>query len=754
VWISAFAAVSEPRSLAAVLEELRATGVQVLYSSDLVTPDMKIVTPLQGGDAMARAREALAAHGLILQKLDSNYYVVTRAPPAPAPPSQNADSRPEPPPALAEVSVYASRYALGAGRTGEPSFLSSTDIEQVPGSQNDALRATRVLPGIATNGSSRPYIRGSLLDDVLVQFDGVPLADPFHLKNFQSLISAFDASAVDRIEVFSGGFPVRYGTRSGGVIDIAPRTVSSGYEHSVGVSLLTYNLSTVGHGDRWPVDWLATIRHSTKDVVIKPVNGEVGEPQFTDTLGRVRWRFSDSSSWTAGWLLLDDRIQLATENSDELATAQYRDEYGWLAFDHDSGARVHSRTVLVVTHAERTRGGNLTIPDVSIGHLDESRSFNSLELRSDWTYQPAPYVTWSYGLEASHATAELQYDRSGRFSDPIAASFARPADNTFSARAAPEATTYALYGAVRRRWSSIEAELGVRLDAQDYKGFASLGQVSPRLNVRYDIRPHWRVYGSWGRFTQAQRVDEWRIEEAQFSPDEPQLALHTILGLAYERSEATRFTLEVYRKRWSNVSPYFDNLLDKLSLLPDLEPDRVRVTGNDSESAGVELSMRRALTPSLEVWGSYTWSRVADEFGAEDVLRSWDQPHAVTVGLGWSAGRRSASALVGWHRGWPRTPFTWTPAMSGSPAEFAVGARNSARWGNYFTVDLRAGWTIPMGRGELATWAELTNSANRDNDCCVSFVSPQTTSGLRVTRPNFWLPRILNVGVTWRFRAR
>ena len=120
---------------------------------------------------------------------------------------------------LEEISVYASRYAIDGG-LAEPREVSPTDIERVPGSHDDALRALHSLPGIATNASARPYIRGSLSEDVLVRYDGIGLLDPFHLKNFQSLISAIDPAGIERIEVFSGGFPVRYGTRSGGVIDI------------------------------------------------------------------------------------------------------------------------------------------------------------------------------------------------------------------------------------------------------------------------------------------------------------------------------------------------------------------------------------------------------------------------------------------------------------------------------------------------------------------------------------------------------
>ncbi len=744
VWLSTLAAAAELPSLASVIEALRATGAQVLYSSDLVAPDMKAAPAAPGEDVLTHTRLALKAHGLVLQQIAANSFVVVRASPSqPAAPASSAARATPELPSLAEVSVYASRYALGTASIGEPSFLTSTAIEQVPGSQNDALRATRVLPGMATNGSSRPYIRGSRLDDVQVQFDGVPLADPFHLKDFQNLISAFDADAVERIEVYSGGFPVRYGTRSGGVIDITPRSLKSGYEHSIGASLVAYNLSSVGRSESLPVEWLATARVSNQDSLLKPFRRQEGEPQFIDTLGRVRWRVSDTAAWTAGWLLLDDRITLADDNNDESATATYRDEYGWLAYDQAFGEHVQSRTVLSIAHAERDRSGDMNIAGIASGHVDETRDSHTVAIRSDWTYRHGPRLVWSYGVEASQSNASMNYDRVGRFGALTAAAFGRSMDNTLSASVEPKAATYALYGAARRRWSDIEAELGVRLDVQDYQQFTSRGQLSPRLNVRYDLNAHWRVYGSWGRFSQAQRADEWRMEEAQRAPDEAELAIHTILGVAYAPSDKMHVAFEVYRKRWSNVAPYFDNSLDSLSLLPDLAPDRVRVTASDSESAGAELSMRRALSPTLEAWGSYAWSRVADEYASEDVLRHWDQPHALSVGLGWHSGPYNASTLLGWHRGWPRTPFTRNAAGT-----LTLGARNSARWGNYFSVDLRGGWTIPTRYGELDTWLEVTNTTDRQNQCCVRLEPPQVEMAT-----GSWLPRIVNAGFSWRFRG-
>ncbi|HEY0802488.1 MAG TPA: Plug domain-containing protein, partial [Steroidobacteraceae bacterium] len=260
------AAADTPVKVTDLLQALGATGIEVLYSSDLVPPGLESSAPLQGSDALSRAINALAEHHLILRRVEPRRYIVTREPHLPtsvtakAAPSKEAPSSKQAP--LDELTVFSSRYAFESVLTGEPIALTQSDMQRVPGSQEDALRAIRASPGLATNLSSRPYIRGAFLDDVLVQYDGIPLVDPFHFKNFQSLISVFDPAAVGRVDVYTGGFPVKYGTRSAGVLDLTPRSLDSGYEYRVGASLLSYDLSTMGRAERWPIEWLATFRHS------------------------------------------------------------------------------------------------------------------------------------------------------------------------------------------------------------------------------------------------------------------------------------------------------------------------------------------------------------------------------------------------------------------------------------------------------------------------------------------------------------
>jgi hypothetical protein len=218
----------------------------------------------------------------------------------------------------------------------------------------------------------------------------------------------------------------------------------------------------------------------------------------------------------------------------------------------------------------------------------------------------------------------------------------------------------------------------------------------------------------------------------------------------HESANATHWRLEAYRKHWTSVSPYFDNSLDRLVLLPELGPDRLLVTPNSAETAGIELSARRAFGPGFEASGAYALSRTTDDLNGRDVPRSWDQPHAVSVDMSWRHANFSTSLLFGWHSGWPRTPVSVVQAAPGLPAYFVVGARNSARWVDYLSADLRISQIVPIAYGELTLWVDAANVTDRANDCCTS-LRPEQPGSMPATNTKTWLSRIINAGFVWRF---
>jgi hypothetical protein len=731
-----------------LLRSLSARGLDILYSSDLVTPDLTAPATLHETDPLGRAREALAANHLELRRDGQKRYIVARSatPEASAPPAASRSER-----SLDEVTVFASRYVLKDESTQSVSF-GHHDLEEVPGAHDDVMRAIRTVPGLADNLSSRPYVRGAFLEDVLVRFDGIPMVDPFHFKNFQNLISAFDPATVDRIDVYTGGFPVKYGTRSAGVIDIAPRSVDTGYEHRVGANLLSYDLSTVGHADSLPIDWLATARLSGQNVVLRPRGGDVGEPSYSDVLGRLRWQVNSATALTAGWMLLDDRVKSSSDPTTEQAVAHDRDLYYWLTAEWAASSAVHSRTSVAVTDSERAVVGNLTLPGAATGQLDERRDIITLDFHTDWTYLQTDSLLWDFGAETTFERADLNFSRREDLNAALAASLNRMADVSLDDTQSPRSTTFGLYASMRRRWRKFEVELGTRLDHQDYRGFRSHAQVSPRINLRFDPTPAWHVYGSWGHFRQAQRVGEWRAEQPQATPDPATHVVGVIAGVAHDSSPATHWRLELYQNHWLAVHPYFDNALNRLSLLPELGLDRVLITARAGDSMGIEVSIRHNFAEHWVVSGSYALSRATDDLVVEDVLRSWDQTHAFNGDLTWQRGLTSASLVIGWHTGWPKTPVSYLPASGTTPAYFQIGARNTSRWGSYLSADVRVARTVPLRFGDVLLWVDTTNVTNRANECCTAYGQVDSAGNLTMPANNSWFPRTVNVGFELRLR--
>jgi hypothetical protein len=748
----AFAAVAQvqtpPRlTVADLLRFLTTTGTDILYSSELVPPTLEAPASLPQAGPLARAVAALSAHHLMLQATGSNSYIVTRAAASPAPGPPVAQPPREWP--LDEISVFASRYEFTAGKMNEALGFDQREFEQTPGAKNDSVRGLRAAPGLATNLSARPYVRGAQLDDVLVEYDGIALADPFHFRNFQSVLSMFNAATVTRADVYTGGFPVKYGTRSGGVIDLVPRSLESGSEYVAAASLLSYDLATVGRSEKLPLDWLVVGRASSDDRVLQRLLTEVGEPKFHDVIGDIRWTINSTSAITAGWLLLYDHVSFGTGPGDEFAKGSSRDFSGWLRWDWAPTGAVKSYTSLAVADTQRHNSGTLSLPGLAQGRLNVERSFSNIALQSDWTYSSAALLL-NFGAELSHEKADLWFSRHETFEAPIAASLGRPLDASRKSNRSPQASVLGLYSSAHRRWRAFEAEFGVRLDAQDYNGYGVRGQVSPRVNIRYDLTDRWHAYGSWGQFTQAQRVDEYRMEADQKTPDSANRAQHSSIGITHEDADATHWRLEAYRHHWSTISPYFDNSLGPLSIIPQLEPDRVLIEPTDADSAGMEISAQRPFGDGLNAWGSYSLSRVTDNVNGRKVLRSWDQEHAANLGISWSKRGNSASALFGWHSGWPRTPLALIPATPSQPASLTFGARNSSRWANYFSIDMRLSTIVSLPSGELSLWIDGTNITNKLNYCCIDLNSTTPPGSMPENETVAWVPRVINVGFSWR----
>jgi hypothetical protein len=296
--------------------------------------------------------------------------------------------------------------------------------------------------------------------------------------------------------------------------------------------------------------------------------------------------------------------------------------------------------------------------------------------------------------------------------------------------------------------SSISVDAGVRWDGERY-GVAFRGnQVSPRIGFQYKYDPATVVRASWGRLSQTQRPDELQIDDGDDVFHRAEFAMQTVIALERKLSSAVQLHVEAFDKRIEDPRPRFENLLDPISLLPELEVDRVLIRPSSARAVGTELSLRWQATPHWSGWANYSWSEATDDINGVEVPRSWDQKHAAAVGVAWRETPWLWSSDVTWHTGWARNRLY---AVSVNPADFGLLPLNVRKWPAYFSLDSRVTWAHPLPKGALELFGEIDNATNHANPCCIDVqYLGGTTHPLLERTTSVWLPRFALVGATWK----
>jgi len=171
-----------------------------------------------------------------------------------------------------------SRFETEPGVTAR--VVEARTLRVLPGlGEADVLRAIELLPGvISTSDFSSSYnVRGGSADQNLILIDGFTVFNPFHLGG---LFSVFNSDAVERAELFAGGFGAEFGGRVSSVLNIESRAaMADSIEISGGVSILASRVllraplpnvlgSALG-GERGT--WFVSARRSYFDQLLRPV---------------------------------------------------------------------------------------------------------------------------------------------------------------------------------------------------------------------------------------------------------------------------------------------------------------------------------------------------------------------------------------------------------------------------------------------------------------------------------------------------
>ena len=738
------------RPVGEVLDELRPQGLTFIYNTQIVPPDLLVDAEPRSRAGIELAREILAAHGLALsQAAPAVYAVVARR--------LGRERRAEAPsagpaPTLEEVVVQTSRYTLASEDVVAGAFLTQEQVKSMPRLADETLRALQRVPGIATNGfSSLGSVRGGEPNETAIVLDGLRLYEPFHLKNFLAPVSLLDSRIIESIEMYSGGFPAVYGDRMSAVIDARTVRPAKPRYYELGFNLFHSSaLASTQFGDGRGQAVLSA-RRSNVGELAQFSERKFGEPHYADGFGRVDYQISDATQAALNLLMSEDGIAARSASGDQQAKARYRNVYAWATLDHRWSERASTRLIASYTDLSNARRGEVNEPGARMGRVTDERLFHVVGLRLENNFD-TNFIRHRFGAEFRRLWGQYDYFSEMKTQPQFPFPGSPGSETVRSVSPQPQGYESSAYWDGRlhlnERWT---VQGGLRVDTQTYDGSADGEQVSPRLSVLYKVAPDTQIRASWGRFFQPQGINELQVEDGvnRFYP--AQYADHSIISFDHSFSTGFDVRIEAYRKDYRRINPRFENLFDPLVLFPEAEFDRVKIDAPRARTEGVELLLHWRPHGSWSGWFSYASTRAEDWIEGRSVPRSWDQTHAINLGVVWSNGPWTATVANSFHTGWPTTTLE-VSAASGTP-QMVVERRNQDRFAPYNTLDFRVTRTFALPRGALDVFVEVSNALSRDNPCCAEYTVTQSPDGsLRYSREiDTWLPLVPSIGMLWRY---
>lgn len=583
--------------------------------------------------------------------------------------------------------------------------VSPDTIRRLPGTRGDALRGIEVLPGVArtTLDDGSPILRGAAGYESVTLLDGTPV--PF-LYHFGGVTSFLSPRFVERLELYPGNFPVRYGRVAGGALNVRVRDPDSErLRAAVDLSLLdsaAYVEAPLGDSTHVA----AAVRRSNIDFFFEALAPEdsysvVAAPLYYDYQALAVHRFDDHTRLRVMGYGSRDSLRFVFSEPNEEDPALSGDVQAHLGF-HRLGVTFETEPSPTSQFRLNATLGYLDLL-ARIGPLEQALDGPEVYARAEGSFELAPSLRATLGADLSSLVYSASYrgpypgslEGEPRNDDPLGVG--RNVSDALSGQAVVRPGFYVDLG--YRPLSALTLTPGVRVD---YFHELEDWTVDPRLGARYELSDTWALKAGVGYFTQA--PEYWQSIESVGNPDiEPYRALQASFGLE-QNAPSWGFGVEGFYKRLERYIVATENR------------EAPHFT-NDGEGRiyGAELSARATLPDSV-FFLAYTLSRSERKEAQEAPYRLFDadQTHLLSLvashdlGKGWEIGARFRLAS-----GNPTTPIVGAvyDARTGLYVP-RYGAVNSERTELFHQLDLRVEKVWRPGPLLLALYLDVQNVYN------------------------------------------
>jgi len=550
-------------------------------------------------------------------------------------------------------------------------------IQNMPMPVRDALRALKVLPGVATNNelSNQYSVRGGGFNENLIFINGFEIFLPFRPRNGeQEGMSLLNGDLAKRVTFYSGGFPARYGGKLSSAVDVEyrrPHETGEPLSGTAHLSLLDMGISASSSMLNRRAGWLFSVRKARQRSFFETqeLKGNY-QPDYTDIQGMIVFELAPGHEFEAlGMLAIHDfRLDPSSRKtffgtlSQNSALAPSNLQSLWVRFDDSSseddgystqfgGIRLKNRLSprvriehdFALFRTEETerfdlRGSAILFqvdpgsqnPDEGDGLFpvgnsrQEDFADNSVNVTT-YTGQGRYHLTTTWhATEAGWNVRRLEFDdrldeKSVVVGRSLRGDIVRIVADSLRDQASFGAWQAAIYA--QDAMDVLPDDPGRFLVTgglrADYYSFTGEWTLSPRLTATYKKDEFTTLFGSLGVYYQAPSYRELR--------GKPEIG-ETILGainsdLKSQRSLQAVGGFEYFleqRRFYLRGEIFYKRITNVISY--DIENVRVQYSGNNdatSSTYGFDLQLRGEFVPGMESWVNYSFLIAEEKFKEE-----------------------------------------------------------------------------------------------------------------------------------------
>lgn len=556
------------------------------------------------------------------------------------------------------------------------SSLSRAEVRQLPGTFGDPFRAIEILPGVTPIVSGLPffYIRGAPPGNVGYFLDGVRVPYLFHVAIGPSIVNP---AMVERVDLYSGGYPAQYGRYAGAIVSAETTQPRDDLHGEGNIRLFDAGAMVESGFDNGRGTAMIGGRYSYTGALFSVFSPTVSL-DYRDYQARVTY---DVTPRDRIGLFAFGAYDLLGQTENNISSTVFGSElYRFdLRYDHRLESGGHLRWAATGGFDQSRIGEEQNARDVPVG------------TRLELTQPLSESVTLRAGLDA-------QFDRYDadpiRFTDPDDPDF-KASQTLFAPRS--DAALAAWADVVWRLDRRVTLTPGVRFDL--FRS-AAASAVAPdgRLSLRADITDKVHLIHAIGV---AHQTPSFVAPLPGFTPGSLQGGLQTSVqssaGIELDLPDATTATVNVFDNVFLNMSDVLG-----VSRPRDAATKEPRSLGS---AYGLEVYVRRRLTRRLGGFVSYTLSRSTRTFERRTFPSAFDRTHVLNAAVAFDIGR-------GWRAGARFTVYTGAPSLiaqatAGSDVTVTVPQRDPAFYRVDFRLEKR--WTLSKTRW-VSFVAEMLNA--------------------------------------------